>query len=327
MSSSDADNLTLKDLIAVPITEFMSGSKVPVDLYVRLSEEKFVLLVKTGSQVELQRLHNYSNRDIHHFYVKKDEYKKYVNQNVGIAEIIAKKPNIKPEKKATLLTQSTTAVFAEMEGLGMNKESVEHATQVSQSLIEVVEAKPDLNSLIQSLNSISSDLVRHSVAVSVLSTMIGKKLGWTAKGTIDKLALGGLLHDIGKKELSPELLTKPRAQWSFEEVSLYESHPYRGLQLLQSVPTVPEDVYAMAYEHHENAIGQGFPRRLRDLRMNPLARVTALANTFCDLTLKSIDNDKPKSGTEAIQYIDVTLGKPYNREIFAALKRLIEDDD
>lgn len=315
------------DLVAVPIAEFISGKVIPVDLYIRLSDEKYVLVVKAGSQTELERLRNYAQKDVEDFYVKKEEYTSYVEQNITIAGILVTKSKLSGKQKTTVLSRSTNAVFEEIGEIGFSQQSLTHARKISDSMVTLVDSKADFSTLLNSLNSVSNEMVRHSVAVSIVSSMIGRAIGWTKAATIEKLALGGILHDIGKKELPADIFEKPRAKLSFDEVVLYESHPYRGMQLLQTIPSVPEDVLAMAYEHHENNLGQGFPRRLRDLRMNPLARITALANAFCDLTLSNVNNQIPRSAAEAVKHIELVMGKPFNKEAFAALKRMVRDGE
>ena len=156
--------------------------------------------------------------------------------------------------------------------------------------------------------------------------MIGKSMGWTRKDTLEKLNLGGFLHDIGKKELSQELLSKPRSSWSYDELTEYESHPYRGVQILQTVPAIPDDVISIVYEHHENSFGQGFPRRLREIRINPLARVVSLANAFVNLTLPNINLPHVKSAKDAVNFLEKVQGKPFNKEAFQALKSLVDKD-
>ena len=318
-------DLKSEDLIAVAISEFLSGSKVPVDLYVRLSEEKFILIVKAGSETQLDRLKKYAKKDIQHFFVKKEQYASYVDQNLNIAGILVGTPKLNTQQKTSLLSKSTNAVFQEIESLGISNQVFSHARQVSDSMVQLVDSKPDFSDMLNSLNSMPGEMVRHSVAVSILSSMIGRELGWEKQGTIEKLALGGILHDIGKKELPQEVLSKTRAQMSFEDIVLYESHPYRGMQLLQSISTVPDDVLAITLEHHENAHGQGFPRRIKDIRMNPLARITAVANCFCDLTMKTPQVPEPRGSQEALQYIEHTMGRPFNKEALGALKKVIEN--
>ena len=92
------------------------------------------------------------------------------------------------------------------------------------------------------------------------------------------------------------------------------------------MPSISEDLISVVHEHHENAIGQGYPRRLRDLRMNPLAKVVCTVDVFCDLTMRHPNNPNPKKPLEAVVYMDETLGAPFNKQVFNALKWLLQHD-
>jgi HD-GYP domain-containing protein (c-di-GMP phosphodiesterase class II) len=180
--------------------------------------------------------------------------------------------------------------------------------------------------LLAALSELSDRTFAHAIATSALSVMIGKAQNWTKPATFEKLALGGLLRDIGLKELPAGLLNKPRSEMTAEDVAMYETHPYRGMEILRSIANASDDVIAIVYEHEENAIGQGYPRRLRDLRINPLAKVVALADTFARLTMR-LDGPRPALAPEAaIDHIDSVMGQPFNREAFTALKLIVKKD-
>ena len=72
--------------------------------------------------------------------------------------------------------------------------------------------------------------------------------------------------------IDSEILKKSRGELTYDEVKEYENHPYRGMQLLSAIEDMSADVIAITYEHHENSIGQGFPRRLWDMKLNPLQK-------------------------------------------------------
>ncbi len=59
------------------------------------------------------------------------------------------------------------------------------------------------------------------------------------------------------------------------EIMQWETHPFRGMQMLQAIGIVPDDVVSMVYEHHENSIGQGFPQKFREVRLHPLGKITS----------------------------------------------------
>jgi HD-GYP domain-containing protein (c-di-GMP phosphodiesterase class II) len=93
-----------------------------------------------------------------------------------------------------------------------------------------------------------------------------------------------------------------------------------------SLGIVPDDIVSIVYAHHENSIGQGFPQRMRDVKMHPLAKVTALADGYSNLVIANVNCPVPKNPREALMYIEHTQGIPYNKEAFRALKRIIEGD-
>lgn len=315
-----------EDFMPIPITEFVQGVTIPVDLYVRLNDEKFVMVGKAGAHSNVDQFKNYQNKEVTYLWVKKKEYYKITHQTITIAGIALSKKDLADGKKALMVTHSARAMFRQVEGVGLDLETYNNSKQICEAVISLADTHKSLNDLLSSLKDYSDSLMSHSVAVSMFAVMIGQGLKYEKKATLEKLALGGLLHDIGKKALPKELLKKPLATMSPDEAQLYETHAFKGMQMLMSLGIVPDDVVSIVYEHHENAIGQGYPQRIRDVKMHPLAKVVALADAFANLTIPNANCPVPKNPREALMYIEHTLGIPYNREAFRALKRIIEGE-
>jgi len=163
--------------------------------------------------------------------------------------------------------------------------------------------------------------------VSAVSVIIARAMRWTLSHNLEKLALGALLHDVGLKEIPEEILELPRHAMTREQIEIYESHVYRGVEILRSMPSISDDILAIVLEHHENAPGQGYPRRLRDIKMNPFSRIVALADCFVDVITESANNPNPKTVASALQYIEVTLGQPFHKVAFLALKQALQNPD
>jgi putative nucleotidyltransferase with HDIG domain len=219
---------------------------------------------------------------------------------------------------------AANSVFKELEHMGMSPGIYGSAKQVTEATVALVDSHKDLSLLFSSLNECSPSILRHSMAVSIMTVMIGQEQGWEQKSTLEKLALGGLLHDIGKKALPDAVLNKTFAEMTYEEIQLYETHPFKGMMMLQSLGIVPDDVISMVLQHHENSLGQGFPQKLRNLKTHPLARVIALANEFVNLTIKSNKHPRPVGLREALVMIEHTMGQPYNKEAFRALCQVVD---
>ena len=110
-----------------------------------------------------------------------------------------------------------------------------------------------------------------------------------------------------------------------DELVVYESHCIRGMEMLRAITDIPDDVIDIAYEHHEACNGRGFPRKIKQMYINPLARVVGLADKFCQLTMKGSDTSFPKSPKEALEHIQKTLGQAYWPEAMDVLKSLTPD--
>ncbi len=326
---ADNNNMAIdpNDLVGIPIKDFITGKNMPVDVHLKLSETKFILVAKAGAPVDLEQLKRYENKSIEELHVHKDDYSKFIDQGLRIAGILLSHKDLDEHKKAQVLTKAAANVFQAFDRMNFSPEIYNQAKTVTENCVKLVEMKPDLLHLLKSITELNQNNSAHAIATSTLSVMIAKKLDWVAPATIEKLALGGMLIDVGQKEVPPEIVKKRRIDMTHEERQAFESHPYRGAMLLQSLNIVPDDVIAIVYEHHENAIGQGFPRRLKDLTMHPLSKVVCLAGSFCDLTFDINGNDKIRTASEAVHYIQKTLGQPFNKQAFAALKEIVEDSE
>lgn len=315
--------MSLQKMVPISIGEFKTGREMPVDVYIKLSDDKYVLISKAGDKLQKERLHAYKDKDIHYLYMNSEDYMKFVRRNLELVGITMNKSGLGDDIKTKVLHQAASSVLSEIEDIGFSTNTFSHAKAVTECTISIVDTTMDLTNLLHSINQSSEKMYAHSVAVSAVSVMIGCAMKWELPATREKLALGGLLHDLGTKEMSPDLLCKTRADMTQDEQSLYETHPFRGVQILQSIGIVPDDIVSIVYEHHENSAGQGYPRRLRDYKMHPLAKVVALADTFCDLILISPFNQKARTALEAVEYIEGVLGQPFSRDTFKALKGLV----
>ncbi len=313
------------DFVSIPMAHFTPGVTTPVDVFVRLADGRHVQVLRAGERVLEERLNNYRARAVEIFWIRRTDLGQLTQQSVTIAGIVVEHPNATLAKKSEFLTQAASSVFREFDMLGLDGTAVESARQVANTVLTLATSEPSWLGLLEELNRIGEEILRHSLAVSVMAPMIAEEMGWHRKDTLEKLALGGLLHDIGMKELDPEILKTPRSELRFEQIRDYESHPLRGAQILALVPKIPEEIVAIVIQHHENAFGLGFPKRLRDVRMHPLARVVAVADTFCEIVMTSPWNNVPKSPDRAVRWIEEGMSQPFNKETFKALKQLVSD--
>lgn len=114
---------------------------------------------------------------------------------------------------------------------------------------------------VEPLKEHHAETYRHSVRVGLLCLDIGLELGF-GRRELALLGLAGLLHDVGKRRIPEEILSKS-APLSRGEREAMKAHPRLGL--LELGEEVPEAVRAAVVSHHEFKVDP-YPRRGRERR-------------------------------------------------------------
>jgi len=162
----------------------------------------------------------------------------------------------------------------------------------------------------------------HSVRVSELAMDIATAMK-LPRTDVENIRVAGLLHDIGKIEVSGEILLKA-AELSSEEKDLMQEHTVKGGYLLSSVGSVLKDVVPIVVAHHRCFMGGdgGRPDAIDGTNIPIGARVVAVADAFDAMT-----NDRPyRKGMplrEALEEIVRNSGKQFDPEVVEAFTRVM----
>ena len=122
----------------------------------------------------------------------------------------------------------------------------------------------------------------HSVAVCALMIALAAQLGLDDESTRDA-GLAGLLHDIGKVAIAPNILNKPGKLTEAEFVSV-KAHPAAGHQILLEAAGVGPVALDVCRHHHEKMDGSGYPDRLSGDQISLYARMGAVCDVYDAIT-------------------------------------------
>ncbi len=124
----------------------------------------------------------------------------------------------------------------------------------------------------------------HALNVCVLSSALAQALQVSDK-MVSAIAMAALCHDLGKKEVSKEILNHsgPLAP---EQWLLMQRHPSCGARLLLDIPGVESSnplLPVVAYQHHMGANQSGYPKVQTNLPQHTLhfaSLVVAIADVY-----------------------------------------------
>jgi putative nucleotidyltransferase with HDIG domain len=138
----------------------------------------------------------------------------------------------------------------------------------------------------------------HSVSVCTMLTSFSKAVGLDVATTHD-VALGALLHDIGKMRVNLSVLNKP-AKLSDEEFLHMKSHVVLGSDLLRQMSGVPKIAFEPLEMHHERFDGSGYPNGLAGMEISQVGRMSAIVDVYDAITSDRCYHD-PMSPADGIR--------------------------
>lgn len=121
----------------------------------------------------------------------------------------------------------------------------------------------------------------HSLNVAMLANILGRWLHMNEE-ELKLLTVAGMLHDIGKILIPPEIIKKP-GRLTQEEFSLIKQHPLKGYKLLKA-KKVEENICQAALLHHEKCDGTGYPMGLKGDKLNDLAKLITIIDIYEAMT-------------------------------------------
>ncbi|MBB1268439.1 HD-GYP domain-containing protein [Shewanella sp. SR44-3] len=154
--------------------------------------------------------------------------------------------------------------------------------EIADKMIESVMDDADAMKCISALRTKDAYLLEHSVNVAFLLVTFGKHLGLD-KDLLKQMAVGGILHDIGKIKVDNEILHKPGklTPQEFEHMKLHQVYAVDIMAQTQGLSQVSKDVCLM---HHEKLDGRGYPKGLKGDEIPLHGRMSCIVDIFDALT-------------------------------------------
>ncbi len=135
-----------------------------------------------------------------------------------------------------------------------------------------------VRALLVSLGEKDVSTEEHTRRVALRAVEVGEELGLPAPH-LRSLALGGLLHDMGKLGVPAEVLCKP-GSLTDEEFEIVKRHPQTGVRLLRDLGGFPEGALGLVRGHHERLDGSGYPDGVAGDELDLDTRILAVCDVY-----------------------------------------------
>jgi putative nucleotidyltransferase with HDIG domain len=163
----------------------------------------------------------------------------------------------------------------------------------------------------------------HTRRVALRAVQVGEELG-LAPGRLRALAIGGLLHDIGKLSVPEHILKKPAAL-DDDEFAAIKLHPGRGVKLLRELGGFATGIHDLVHSHHERLDGRGYPRGLSECDLGLDTRILTVCDVYDALVSPRVYRDA-WSHEAALDLLREEIGSAFDGRCVAALERVLESE-
>ena len=148
---------------------------------------------------------------------------------------------------------------------------------LAESLVASLKRSDELT--VMALSSPSgSPLLTNLVNVAVVATKVGMGLGYYGR-ELERLALAGLVHDIGLFAVPQSLLTKA-GRLTADERTLIEQHPELGYEAIKRSGPDYTWLAELIRQAHERTNGLGYPNRLKGRQISEMALIIGVSDVF-----------------------------------------------
>ena len=123
-----------------------------------------------------------------------------------------------------------------------------------------------------------SQTYQHCLLVTGVAVGFGRKLGFSGADQ-KRLAIAGLLHDVGKARIPLAILEKP-GPLDARETEIMRQHPVLGVEALGHAAGLDSQMLDMVVHHHEYLDGSGYPHGLCAEKLSDLVRIMTISDIF-----------------------------------------------
>lgn len=256
----------------VPISLCRPGMKLAKKIY---SDDGIVLLAE-GIELTTPLIRRLSACGVYFVYIQDPR-----TEDVSIPELLS-------EETQRHSMHTIRMAFREYVDHPARRKSVTYpyvgrAMRQSMNLImDELGGNADAMIMLKNLHTVDHYLYTHSLNVCVYTTLLGIAKGYD-RDQLMTLGLGAMLHDIGKTQISMDVLLKP-GQLAKHEYEEMKRHAERGYYLLKDEPNIPLLAAHCAYQHHERLNGSGYPRGLKGDDIHEYARLIGIVDSYDAMT-------------------------------------------
>lgn len=179
-------------------------------------------------------------------------------------------------------------------------------------IVESALRNPDAIAWLGGLRKREEGHFSFTITSAIWTVMLGRHIGLDRQNLVN-LAMGGVLVDIGNTKISKSIGTK-EGSLTEEEFELMQMHVNYGVQIVEEIGGISDDVVAMVRCHHERHDGSGYPAKIAGSDIPVFGRISGVTDCY-DAMISHRPYAAAMSSYDAIRELNSLAGTKFQREV------------
>jgi HD-GYP domain-containing protein (c-di-GMP phosphodiesterase class II) len=250
------------------------------------------------------------------------EYLKYAEGNL---DKILNDESIPVEERSRVLYSCAHGLVSQVLEEPRSRELIQRSRDLVRSTTDFMINERAAFSHLLKLVSYDYYTYTHSVNVYVFSLTLAQRVGFTDPELLRDYGEGVLLHDIGKSMIEPSI-TNCAGKLNDEQWKTMRMHPVYGYDIMAEHGNLSDMALSVVRNHHEKLRGGGYPDNLKGKQIEPLVRITTIADIFDALTTRR--SYKNALGSfDALKIMRDEISRDLDEEYFRAFVGMMATPD
>lgn len=313
MLTSNKPDVHLKDFVRVPncILQILDTSSV--DLFLQHDHKEAPVFYRdAGYPLSQDRVQGLSESCQDALFVRSRDFASFSKDLVDSLDHALVTQTLPADERFELL-QCTVSLEVEQSLRMVNCDSyVSQANKIGRQIVQLVNENEVLPSELFDIVRHDHHTFVHVTNVAGYATLLAKELGISDRKELEQIAIGGLLHDMGKRHIPRSILNKIEPLTG-EEREVIRQHPQAGYEELCRRETLVHGQLMMVYQHHEHLNGHGYPVGILADEIHPWAKMLAVVDVF-DAITGFRPYRFPMTCDKALEFLESRAGSQFDEE-------------
>lgn len=316
MPQNTATHNSADEFVRVPNCILRTLDKTRVDLFLQHDDnESHVLYRDAGYPLSEDRALGLAEKCQDALYVRTRDYVEFSKDLVGSLEGALEADSLPATERYELLQCAVSLEVEQSLRMVSCENYVAQTKKIGRQIVGLVSENNVLPADLYEIVRHDHHTFVHVTNVAGYVTLLAKELGYRDVKELEQIAVGGLLHDLGKRKIPASILNKTEAlepgEWE-----IIRQHPQTGYEELCKRDNIEQGQLMMAYQHHEHLNGNGYPVGITAEEIHPWAKMLAVVDVFDALTGER-PYRSPASCEETLEFLNSKAGTQFDKEIVA----------